>query len=1157
MDFNSIETDMTNKTDTYENDKSSPKGDKRGATMKEKVSSRKFKPTLWALENKNTVYILTLFLLVAGIWSYKSMQRELFPEVVVPYIMVSTTYPGNSPLDIENLITRHIEKELKDLNGVKKMTSASYQDMSMIVVEFETDVEVEQAKWDVKDKVDNAKRELPDDLDSDPVVNDIDLAEFPVLNINLSGDYSIFELKKFAEELQDDFESLKEIREAKIKGVDEREIKIHVDPHKMSAYDLSFMDIEMAVQAENITMGAGEIVVDGTRRSIRVQADYTNMNQIRNTIIKDIKGKAIYIKDVAEVIDGFEEKSSISRLNKKPVVTLAIVKKSGENLLDATDKIFRIIDNKQLNNSLPKDLKITVTDDKSIFIRDQISNLENSILMGILLVIIILYLFMGLRNAIFSGLAIPMSMFISFLILKQIGYTINSMVLFSLVLALGMLVDNAIVVIENVYRMMEHGVKREKAVKNGTSEIAIPIISSTATTLAAFFPLIFWPGMVGSFMRYLPVTLIIVLSSSLFVALVLNPVFASRFMKLEDNRKNSNNRKILFVTGVMAATGIVFYLLGEMLTANLLVLPLLLTLFNLSLLKPASVWFQHKALPALEAGYEILLRKSLGRKTSVWLMVIAVFAFFFSLLFYKMTNPNVIFFPVNEPRALYVTMELPLGSDIGVTDALTRDAEKIINTTLQPYMHIVQSIGVTVGSGKGGMFEQGKSPNKSLTTITFVDFKDRDGISTGDVMKLLTESFKGFIGAKIFIEKDTHGPPVGKPINIEISGDDYEKLIAVSKDIKLLIEDDHIPGIENLKLDINTNKPEMVLHIDRDKVRRMGLSTRDVVWQLRTALYGNEVSKFKAGEDEYDIMVRFQDKYRNDVSSLMNQKIKIDKNGKKGLIPVSAVATYEYESTYETIQRIDNRREITLYSNVIEGYNGNVINERIRELLEGYRMPPAYRWKITGEQENQKETSDFLAIAMLLAIALIAMILITQFNSGIKPMIIIGTVGLSTIGVFMGLGTFNMDFTILMTGVGIVSLAGIVVNNGIVLIDYIDLLRKNRKHELGLDEHGRLSEKEEVDLVVRGGKTRLRPVLLTAITTVLGLIPMAVGLNFDFFGLFTELNAHVYFGGDNADFWAPMAWTVIFGLSTSTILTLIFAPVMYNLAVRVRNGVKR
>jgi multidrug efflux pump subunit AcrB len=1148
---------MTNTTDKYKNT-ASENGEGRKIVSKEKVSSRKFKPTLWALGNKNTVYILTLFLFVAGIWSYRTMQRELFPEVVIPYIMVTTSYPGNSPLDIENLITRPVEKELKDLNGVKKMTSASFQDISMVLVEFDADVDVDRAKWDVKDKVDNAKRELPDDLQEDPMVEDIDMSELPVLNINLSGDYSVYELKKFAEELQDEFESLREIRDANIKGVDEREIKIHVDPHKMAAYDLSFRDIEMAIQGENITMGAGEVVVDGTRRSIRVNADYSNMEQIRNTIIKDNHGKAVYIKDVAEVIDGFEEKSTISRLNKKPVVTLAIVKKSGENLLDATDKIFKIIHEKQETNALPRDLKITVTDDKSVFIRDQISNLENSILMGMVLVIVILYLFMGLRNAIFSGLAIPMSMFISFLILKQIGYTINGMVLFSLVLALGMLVDNAIVVIENVYRMMEHGVKREKAVKNGTSEIAIPIISSTATTLAAFLPLIFWPGMVGSFMRYLPVTLIIVLSSSLFVALVLNPVFASRFMKLEnDHSVKKDNRKTLIFTGSMALLGVISYALGDILAGNLLVLPLLVTLINLLLLKPGAKKFQHSVLPMIEAGYEWTLRKALGRKTSVLLLVIAIFSFFFSMFFYKITGPNVIFFPVNEPKSIYITMELPLGSDIETTDKLTKEAEDVLYSSLEPYMDIVKSVVVTVGSGKGGFFESGKSPNKSLTTITFVDYQYRHGIKTSDVMKQLTESFKGFVGAKVFIEKDKKGPPVGKPVNIEVSGDDYEQLIILANDIKQLINDDHIPGIENLKLDINTNKPEMILHIDRDKVRRLGLSTRDVVMQVRTSLYGSEVSKFKDGEDEYDIMLRLQDKYRHDVMALMNQKIKIDKNGKKGLIPVSAVATYEYTSSYETIQRIDNRREITIYSNIIEGYNGNVINARIKELLEGYNMPAGYRWKITGEQENQKETSDFLIVAMLLAIALISMILITQFNSGVKPAIIIGTVGLSTIGVFMGLGTFNMDFIILMTGVGIVSLAGIVVNNGIVLIDYIDLLRLNRKHDLGLDEHGRLSRQDEVDLVVKGGKTRLRPVLLTAITTVLGLIPMAVGLNFDFFGLFTELNPHIYFGGDNADFWAPMAWTVIFGLSTSTVLTLIFAPVMYNFAVRVRNRVKK
>ncbi|MCG8580710.1 MAG: efflux RND transporter permease subunit, partial [Bacteroidales bacterium] len=833
---------------------------------KEKVSTRKFKPTFMALANKNTIYILTLFLIVAGWMGYTSMQREQFPEIVIPYISVSTPHPGNSPLDIENLITRPLEKELKDLNGVKKMSSNSFQDMSLIIVEFEADVSVEQAKLDVKDKVDKAISELPDDLMDDPIVDDIDFSEFPVLNINLSGDYSIYELKKFAEGLQDEFETLREVREADIRGVDEREIKIHVDPHRMAAYDLTFQDIEFAVQTENFTVGAGEVKVDGTRRSIRVQADYTNMDQIRNTIVKEVDGRVVYIKDVAEVIDGFEEQSTISRLDHKSVVTLSIVKKSGQNLLDATDKILGIIKEKQESETLPKDLTVTVTDDQSVFVRDQISNLENSILLGMIFVMIVLYMFLGLRNAIFSGLAIPMSMIISMMVLKQIGYTINTMVLFSLVLALGMLVDNAIVVIENVYRMMEHGVKPEKAVKNGTSEIAIPIISSTATTLAAFFPLVFWPGIVGKFMSYLPITLIIVLASSLFVALVLNPVFASQFMKLEDVREKKSFRKYFIVTGVIAALGLVSYLSGSILWGNLLILPLLITALNKYALKPAAIWFQHKFLPMLENMYEGTLRRALGRRTSKWLLFGSIGLFFFSVMFFGAMQPNVYFFPENEPRTIYVTMELPLGTDIEVTDEVTKNAEDILYSTLDPYMDIVKSVGVSVGNGKGGLFESGRSPNKSLTTITFLDYQYRQGHSTRDIMGKLSDAFHGFVGAKVFIEKEENGPPVGKPINIEVGGDDYERLIALTEDIKQTINEDHIAGIENLEMDLNTNKPEMQLFIDRDKVRRMGLSTQQVAMALRTSLYGKEISKYKDGEDEYDIMLRMQDQYRYDVS---------------------------------------------------------------------------------------------------------------------------------------------------------------------------------------------------------------------------------------------------------------------------------------------------
>ncbi len=1117
------------------------------------ISHREFKATFWALNNKNTIYILTFFLLLGGFLTYRGMQRELFPEIVVPYIMVQTSYPGNSPPDIENLITRPIEKELKGLNGVKRLSSASYQDMSLIMVEFEADVVVKSALQDVKDQVDKAKSELPEDLDYDPIVEDLDFSEFPVLNINLSGDYSIFELKRFAEDLKEDFESMREVREADIKGVDEREIKIHVDPLKLEAYNLTFADIEFAVISENVTIGAGEISVDGTRRSLRTEANYTNMDELGSTIIKFENDKIVYLRDVAEIIDGFEEKSTISRLNNQSVVSLSIVKKSGENLLDATDKIFASITQKQKDNILPADLKITITDDQSVYIRDQISNLENSILMGMILVMLVLYLFLGIRNAIFSGVAIPLSMFISFLVLGELGYTINTMVLYGLLLALGMLVDNAIVVIENSYRLYEEGYSRLEAVKKGTSEIAIPIISSTATTLAAFLPLLFWPGIMGQFMKYLPVTLIVVLSSSLFVALVLNPVFAARYMKIDDPTAKVNHRRLFTVTGIIAAIGVISYFLGNVLMGNIFVLPFLFSLLNIYALKPLALLFQQRLLPWLENKYEAILRRAMGRYTSKWLIAGMVGLFLFSLLFFFGADPNVIFFPDSDPKTVYITMELPLGSDIDKTDEQTHKAEVIINNVLKPYQHIVKSVGVNVGNGKGGFFESSRSPNKSLITITFVETIDRGGIKTSEIMVELSEALKGFVGAKFFVEKEDNGPPVGKPINIELSGDDFATLVVLAEKVKQTLDEQQIPGIENLELDININKPEMQIYINRDKVRRLGLSTQMVAGTLRTALYGMRVDKYKDGEDEYDIMLRLDDKYRYDVASLMNLKLKVEKDGVSYHIPVSSVADYSYGSTYENIKRKNNTRMITIFSNVVEGYNANKINESIKGVMQNIETPPGYRWEMTGEQEEQQETMDFLIRALLIAIALIAIILITQFNSGAKPMIILATVVLSTIGVFMGLGTFQMEFIILMTGVGIVSLAGIVVNNGIVLVDYIDIQRKGLKEEKGLPETVRLSREDEVECIVKAGKTRLRPVLLTAITTILGLVPLAIGLNFDFFGLFTELNPHIYFGGDNADFWGPMSWTVIFGLSTSTFLTLILTPVMYNLAVRARN----
>ncbi len=1116
---------------------------------------RKFGPTYLALKNKTTVYILTFMIILFGIFSYKQMPRELFPEIVIPNIIIQTIYPGNSPVDIENFITRPIEKELKGMQGIKKVSSASYQDVSLIIVEFNTDYSVKQALQDTKDQVDKAKSELPNDLEKDPLVMDLDFSEFPIMNVNISGEFSMKQLKKYAELLQDEMEGLNEISEVNIRGIDEREIQINVDPYRLEANGMTFEDIAFAIQLENLTIGAGEFTADQTRRVVRTEADYTNMEQIENTIIKLNNGKAVYLRDIADVVDGYKERSTISRLNNKPVVTLSVTKKSGSNILEATEKVKDILVTQVDKGFLPANLDIVITNDTSNQVRNEISNLENSIILGIILVIFVLFLFLGFRNALFSGLAIPISMFLSFIILKSTGVTLNNMVLFSLILALGMLVDNAIVVVENVYRLHSQGFSLISATKKGVSEIAFPIISSTLTTLAAFFPLMLWEGVVGEFMKILPHTLIIVLSSSLFVALVLNPPFIATFMKIEDIEAKLNSKNIFKWATIIALFSVPFYIIGSFAMANILAVIAIMMALNPIAFRPLARWFQTKVLVWMENMYEKQLRHALSGWKPTMYFGGTIFLLFASIAFFVARQPVVVFFPDSEPPSIYVTMELPLGTSIEKTDEFSKRAEKIVKETVQPYLHIIKSVTTNVGTGKGSMFESGNnsSPNKSLTSISFVEYKYRGGINTSEIMKELTMNLEGFVGAKIYVEKEDQGPPVGAPINIEVTGDEFNQLIKITDDFMTLINKDNITGIDELKLDVNINQPEMLIHIDREKARRYELSTQAIGMALRNSLYGYDAGNFKEGEDEYDIFIRLKEEYRNDVSTLMNQTLMVEDRR----IPISAVAEVEYSSTFDKVNRINNRRVITVSSNVVEGYNPNEINERIKLVLADYEMPRGYSYEFTGEQQEQDESSAFLIFALFVAIALIGLILVTQFNSFIRPMIIIVTVVFSTIGVFLGLAIFSMEFVIIMTGIGIISLAGIVVNNGIVLIDYIDLLRKRKRESLKLSVKAFLSVKDEIECLVLAGKTRLRPVLLTAITTVLGLLPLAIGLNFDFFGLFTHFDPAFSIGNESVAFWGPMSWTVIFGLTFATFLTLLISPVMYLLTIRFNYRIKK
>lgn len=1139
---------------------------------------KEFGLSSWATMNKTTVLVITAIIVISGLYAYIDVPKESFPEVTVPQIYVGTAAPGNSPTDVEKLITRPLEKEINTITGVDEIVSVSTQGFSAIDIKFTFDVTPEEALRKVKDKVDKAKSDpdFPKDLPADPNVFELNFTELmPVMNINLSGDFSLDDLKDYAEILEERIETLPEISKVDIRGVMDKEVEIQVDYLKAEAMQVSFNDIASAIQQENLSISGGDILVDEFKRTLQIVGEFRSMADVENVVVKSENQNTIYLRDLATVQFTEKEKESFAREYMRPVITLDIIKRSGKNLIAASDKINAIIEDAR-QNDLPESLSLTVTNDQSDQIRTQVDELQNSIIFGVILVVGVLLFFLGLRNALFVGIAIPLSMFMSFMILYALGITFNVMVLFSLVLALGMLVDNGIVVVENVYRLMdEKGMSAMQASRYGVGEVAWPIIASTATTLAAFIPLAFWPGLLGEFMKYLPITLIIVLSSSLFVALVINPVFTSLYMRVGLDKINF--KRVNLLSGSLTAIGLLFVVVsyiakgsdgsdplgGLRLFGNILLVAGILGFMNAYVFGPATVRFQNNFLPRLENAYERFLNWVLtGRKP--WYFFFGTGGLFVvSIALMGVFTPKVEFFPSNEPQYLNIFIEKPIGTSIEATNTVALEIERRVIDVLnsdqfkaedpksgEVTSFLVNSVIGQVGNGtsdpnQGPQF--GNTPHKARITVSFIPFQDRRGLSTNDVMNAIREELKNYPEAEVVVTKNENGPPQGPPINIEIKGDNYDSVLFYATGLKRFIEARRMAGIEELKLDVNKAKPEMPITVDREKARRYGLSTYQVGDAIRSALFGREVSTYKDGEDDYEINIRFNDDYRNNADALMNQKITFrdPSNGRIKQVPISAVATFEKSNTFSAVKRIDLDRVITIQSNVLDGYNANEIVATLKNELTNFEVPESITFEFTGQQEEQAEQMAFLSKALLIALFMIFLIIVAQFNSTSTPFIIGFSVFFSMIGVLLGLVIFQMDFVILMTMIGIISLAGVVVNNAIVLIDYTNLLRERKKVELDIDDASQLDFAEVETAIVQGGKTRLRPVLLTAITTVLGLLPLAIGLNIDFVGFMYDYNPKFYIGGDNNVFWKPMSWAIIFGLTFATFLTLVIVPVMY------------
>lgn len=1146
-------------------------------SKQQKNINKEFKLSSWAIDNPSVVYVMIGIFFFLGLSAYFDMPREDFPEIKETKIYISTPYPGNTAEDIERLITDPLEDKLKNISNVVEITSTSQEDYAIITVEFDEDISVEAAKQKVKDEVDSEKasEDWPtfNGAKVEPNVFDLNLSEeIAIMNINLTGDYPVERLKAYGEYLEDRIEDLPQIKKVDIRGAQEKEVEIAVDVYKMMASQVSFNDILQAIGNGNMTLSAGNLVNSGQRRTIRILGEIESPKALENFIIKSENG-AVYLRDVANISFKDKEKTTYARKEGQSVVMLEVKKRAGKNMIQAADEIKMIVAQAQ-ENFLPKDLDVVITNDSSSRTLNQVDDLVNNIIFGILLVVTVLMFFLGFRNALFVGFAIPMSMFMSFVVLSLLGYTLNTMILFGLIMGLGMLVDNGIVVVENVYRLMSEGVPRIEAAKQGISEIAFPIIISTATTVAAFVPLGLWPGIFGQFMIYFPITLSVVLGSSLFVAIFMNSMLVSKFMEVGD--KELSRKQLIRISLILGGFGLFILVFGGAMRG----------LGTLMILTAALFWaykygikrwankFQAGSLVRFENWYERQLKRALTGKNVYWYFGSTVLLLISAFMFFGMSvgagRTNIEFFPNNTPNQIIVYIEYPQGTDIEKTNTITKDIEKRVAEVLNApeqldngYNFLVEASVSQVGEGAGNPQTDGGSsaemPHRGKITASMREFKYRRGMDTEVLRKKVQETLKGvYPGVAISVEKDENGPPAGYPINIELEGPDYDALIVAAEKMRNYINTKNIPGIAELKIDVNKGKPAMLVRVDREKAGTLGVAVGQVGMQLRRSLFGEKAGVYKEDGEDYDINVRFKEDLRYNKSALFNQNIifRDQATGRIKEIPVSAVTTQKNTAAFSAIKHRDSKRVVTVYSGLEPGFtDAQAIVNEIQAQMQNYQdIPEDIRIDYTGQIEEQNKQMAFLMGAFFSGLGLIMLLLIFQFGGISKPLIIMIAIFLSFIGVFYGLIITGWSFVIMMTMVGIISLAGIVVNNGVVLLDYTQLLIDRFKVQHGIEDNQLLSQPDVKSVIIKAGKARLRPVVLTAITTVLGLIPLAIGLNIDFFSLFTSLDPKIYIGGDNVIFWGPLAWTVIFGLIVATFLTLIIVPVLFFISYRIKIG---
>ena len=1028
--------------------------------------------TNYAIRIRSAVFVFILFLVLAGSYSYMSLPREGSPDITIPYVFVTSIYEGTAPAEMEKLITIQLEKKLKDVENVKKITSVSAENVSTVVIEFNAGENMDMALQHVKDKVDMAKPDLPDDLD-EPLVESLNFSsDTPIYIITLAGNTPLERLKKLAEDLQDQIELVSGVKEVAISGTREREIRVELDLPRLINYDIPLTLVMQRIAEENKTTSAGNIEMNGDKFQVRVPSEFKQISEMQDVVLAQRAGGPVYLTDVATISDTTKDVESISRINEQPSVSIGIKKRVGENSVQVIERIKKDILSGFI---LPPGIELTEVYDESTYVASMISELENNIATGFLFVIIILLIFMGLRNSLFVALAIPFSMLLAFTFISLYGLTLNMIVLFSLVLAVGMLVDNAIVIVENIYRHRCMGYSKSESARLGASEVAWPVITSTLTTLAVFTPLLFWPDIMGQFMSFLPKTLLIVLTASLFVALVINPAVCSAFIQKRPEHHHKHPGK-------------------------------------------------HKDHPFIRL-YERLLRLALHNRLAIMLLAFAFLIF--SSLIYGLYGKGVELFPETDPRNAIIEVKFPQGTAIERTDTTLKSFEKKLRhyEDVKFYMTDVGSSGGNISGGSGTYI--------GSIHVEFVDIHDRH-TNSAEMVRSIREEIGQIAGADIKVEKEEEGPPSEAPIVIEVSGDDFDTLTRIADQIKQGIAT--IPGLVDLQDSMEDALPEIQFIVDRKKAAMLGLDPSTIGTFLRASIYGIECSKFRAGEEEYDITVRLPEAQRNSYD-LLNQIFIPTIGG--ATVPLASLGSIRYTGGRGSIKRKDHNRVISITANNQNRGVDAIIADVQQFIDENVVLPRNCQINYAGDTEEMQKSGQFLGRSFLIAIGLIYIILVIQFNSAILPLIILFSVILSLNGVMWGLLIGQQRFGVIMTGLGVISLAGIVVNNAIVLIDCI--LQRQRG---GLNTF---------DAIIDAGRTRLRPVMLTAITTILGLIPMAVGYSLDIHTWPPTLIS----GAESSQWWAPMAWAVIFGLLVSTVLTLILVPVMFSLSESLAGSFRR